>query len=58
MKHVIEVPAGHTVQISRHGNSITVESAESKDQLSPVGGIKLAGVPAATEDVINSEAMV
>ena len=58
MKHVIEVPAGHTVQISRHGNRVTVESAESRDQLSPVGGIKLAGVPAATEDVINSEAMV
>ena len=58
MKHVIEVPAGHTVQISRHGNRVTVESAESREQLSPVGGIKLAGAPAATEDVINSEAMV
>ena len=58
MKHVIEVPAGHTVQISRHGNRVTVESAESREQLSPVGGIKLAGAPAATEEVINSEAMV
>ena len=53
MKHVIEVPAGHTVQISRHGNRVTVESAENRDQLSPVGGIKLAGAPSATEEVIN-----
>ena len=56
MKHVIEVPAGHTVQISRHGNRVTVESAESRDQLSPVGGSKLVGVPASTEEVINVEA--
>ena len=54
MKHVIEVPAGHTVQISRHGNRVTVESAESRDQLSPVGGIKLAGAPATAEEVINA----
>lgn len=54
MKHVIEVPAGHTVQISRHGNRVTVESAESTNQLSPVGGIKLAGDPAATEEVTNA----
>ena len=53
MKHVIEVPAGHTVQISRHRNRVTVESAESTNQLSPVGGIKLTGVPSATEEVIN-----
>ena len=52
MKHVIEVPAGHTVQISRRGNRVTVESAESNDQLSPVGGLKLVGVPSATEEVI------
>ena len=56
MKHVIEVPAGHTVQISRRGNRVTVESAESRDQLSPVGGSKLVGVPASTEEVINVEA--
>ena len=56
MKHVIEVPAGHTVQISRHGNRVTVESAESTNQLSPVGGSKLVGVPASTEEVINVEA--
>ena len=54
MKHVIEVPAGHTVQISRHGNRVTVESAESRDQLSPVGGFMLGGVPSATEEVINA----
>lgn len=54
MKHVIEVPAGHTVQISRHGNRVTVESAESNDQLSPVGGLKLAGVPSETEEVTNA----
>ena len=54
MKHVIEVPAGHTVQISRRGNRVTVESAESTNQLSPVGGLKLAGVPFATEEVINA----
>ena len=53
MKHVIEVPAGHTVQISRRGNRVTVESAESTNQLSPVGGLKLAGEPSATEEVIN-----
>ena len=53
MKHVIEVPAGHTVQISRHGNRVTVESAESTNQLSPVGGLKLAGAPSETEEVIN-----
>lgn len=53
MKHVIEVPAGHTVQISRHGNRVTVESAESRDQLSPVGGIKLAGVSAEEGEIIN-----
>lgn len=53
MKHVIEVPAGHIVQISRHGNRVVLESAENRDQLSPVGGIKLAGAPAATEEVIN-----
>lgn len=52
MKHVIEVPAGHTVQISRRGNRVTVESAESNDQLSPVGGLKFAGAPSATEEVI------
>ena len=56
MKHTIEVPAGHTVQISRHGNRVTVESAESTNQLSPVGGSKLVGVPASTEEVINVEA--
>ena len=54
MKHVIEVPAGHTVQISRHGNRVTVESAESRDQLSPVGGIKLAGVSAEEGEIINT----
>ena len=54
MKHVIEVPAGHTVQISRRGNRVTVESAESTNQLSPVGDIKLAGVPSATEEIINT----
>ena len=48
MKHVIEVPAGHIVQISRQGNLVVLESTESRDQLSPVGGIKLAGAPAAT----------
>ena len=53
MKHVIEVPAGHTVQISRRGNRVTVEIAESNDQLSPVGGLKFAGAPSATEEVIN-----
>ena len=53
MKHVIEVPAGHTVQISRRGNRVTVESAESRDQLSPVGDLRLVGVPSATEEVIN-----
>ena len=53
MKHVIEVPAGHIVQISRQGNRVVLESAENRDQLSPVGGIKLAGAPAATEEVIN-----
>ena len=53
MKHVIEVPAGHTVQISRHGNRVTVESAESREQLSPVGGIKLAGVSAEEGEIIN-----
>ena len=53
MKHVIEVPAGHIVQISRHCNRVTVESAESRDQLSPVGGIKLAGVSAKTGEIIN-----
>ena len=52
MKHVIEVPAGHTVQISRRGNRVTVESAESNDQLSPVGGLKLVGAPDAAEEVI------
>lgn len=55
MKHVIEVPAGHTVQISRRGNRVTVESAESNDQLSPVGGLKFAGAPSATEEVINMD---
>lgn len=55
MKHVIEVPAGHTVQISRHGNRVTVESAESRDQLSPVGGLKLAGASVATEEAINAK---
>lgn len=55
MKHVIEVPAWHTVQISRHGNRVTVESAESTNQLSPVGGLKLAGAPSETEEVINVE---
>lgn len=54
MKHVIEVPAGHTVQISRHGNRVTVESAESTNQLSPVGGLKLAGAPSATEEDTNA----
>ena len=54
MKHVIEVPAGHTVQISRRGNRVTVESAESRDQLSPVGGFTLGGAPSATEEVINA----
>ena len=58
MKHVIEVPAGHTVQISRHGNRVTVESAESREQLSPVGGIKLAGAPAATEEVIKIDVVI
>ena len=58
MKHVIEVPAGHTVQISRRGNRVTVESAESRDQLSPVGGIKLAGAPAATEEVIKIDVVI
>ena len=53
MKHVIEVPAGHTVQISRHGNRVTVESAESNGQLSPVGGIKLAGASAKEGEIIN-----
>ena len=53
MKHVIEVPAGHIVQISRHCNRVTVESAESRDQLSPVGGIKLAGVSAEEGEIIN-----
>ncbi len=53
MKHVIEVPAGHTVQISRHGNRVVLESAESTNRLSPVGGLKLAGVPSATEEVTN-----
>ena len=53
MKHVIEVPAGHTVQISRHGNSVTVESAESNDQLSPVGGIKLAGASSPLGNYVN-----
>lgn len=51
MKHVIEVPAGHTVQISRRGNRVTVESAESNDQLSPVGGLKLSGAPDAAETI-------
>ena len=54
MKHVIEVPAGHIVQISRQGNRVVLESAESRDQLSPVGGIKLAGAPAAIEEVTNA----
>ena len=54
MKHVIEVPAGHTVQISRHGNRVTVESAESTNQLSPVGGLKLAGDSTTAEEVINA----
>ena len=58
MKHVIEVPAGHTVQISRQGNRVTVESAESRDQLSPVGGIKLAGAPSATEEVIKIDVVI
>ena len=53
MKHVIEVPAGHTVQISRRGNRVTVESAESTNQLSPVGGIKLSGVSSPMGDYIN-----
>lgn len=58
MKHVIEVPAGHTVQISRRGNRVTVESAESNDQLSPVGGLKLAGAPSATEEVIKLDVCI
>ena len=58
MKHVIEVPAGHTVQISRRGNRVVLESAESRDQLSPVGGIKLAGAPAATEEVIKIDVTI
>ena len=53
MKHVIEVPAGHTVQISRRGNRVTVESAESNDQLSPVGGCLLAGSSAKEGEIIN-----
>ena len=61
MKHVIEVPAGHTVQISRRGNRVTVESvesAESNDQLSPVGGLKLVGAPSATEEVIKIDVCI
>ena len=54
MKHVIEVPAGHTVQISRRGNRVTVESAESNDQLSPVGGWLLAGSSAKEGEIINT----
>ena len=53
MKHVIEVPAGHTVQISRRGNRVTVESAESTNQLSPVGGLKLAGASTTAEGAVN-----
>lgn len=52
MKHIIEVPAGRTVQISRRGNRVTVESAESNDQLCPVCGFKLTGAPSVTEEVI------
>lgn len=58
MKHVIEVPDGHIVQISRRGNRVTVESAESTNQLSPVGGLKLAGVPSATEEVIKIDVRI
>ena len=58
MKHVIEVPAGHTVQISRHGNRVTVESAESTNQLSPVGGLKLAGAPSAAEEFIKIDVTI
>lgn len=54
MKHIIEVPAGHTVQISRRGNRVTVESAESNDQLSPVGGWLLAGSSAKEGEIINT----
>lgn len=54
MKHVIEVPAGHIVQISRQGNRVVLESAESRDQLSPVGGWLLAGSSAKEGEIINT----
>lgn len=57
MKHVIEVPAGHTVLVTREGLNLVIESHESsdgEDRVISMSNVQnLTGASAATEEVIN-----
>ena len=57
MKHVIEVPAGHTVLVTREGLNLVIESHASSDGENRVISMDniqdLTGASATAEEVIN-----
>ena len=58
MKHVIEVPAGHTVLVTREGLNIVIEShtsSDGEDRVISMSNVQeLTGASATVEEIINA----